>query len=354
VAHDPAAISAVDFRDLPPSRVHALLADRGWNERKILNFNHALRSQDVTGLGGLRGVRDLEPLLPLLPMRTLALGADMADREGNRKLSFRTADGHAVESVFMPGKKLASVCISVQAGCRLGCRFCATGRMGFGRSLLPHEMLEQVRRVYLRHVHPEHLGCVTFMGMGEPFDNLESCRTAFDWIRSDWGWSVGAKRVTFSTTGARGWEEFLSFPVLPNLAVSLHAAREEVRRSLMPGVRIGLEELRGHMLAYARRENKQVSVEYCLLRGVNDSPDDAGELVSYLQGVPCKVNLLNYNPDPRMEGRGEFSPVTQETLLRFRDRVSRGGLPVLYRRSLGTEIGAGCGQLGGVRAREQS
>jgi 23S rRNA (adenine2503-C2)-methyltransferase len=336
-----------DFRNNPPHALDCLLRSRGWNEKKILNLQRAFRTQDVSGMSLLRGVRGLDPLLPHLPLQTLILEEDGADGEGNRKLVFRTADGHAVESVFMPGGRATSVCISVQAGCRMGCRFCTTGGMGFRRSLLPHEMLEQVRQVYQRHVGPGHLGCVTFMGMGEPFDNLESCRIAFDWIRSEWGWQVGAKRVTFSTTGSQGWEDFFRFPVLPNLAVSLHAVEEKVRAFLMPRVRIPLSVLRRRMGEYADRENRQVSVEYCLFRGINDSPGDADALVSYLRGVPCKVNLLTFNPSPSETVDRAFGPVPRDTLLRFRDRISRGGLPVLHRRSLGVEIGAGCGQLGG-------
>lgn len=346
------AVCTGDFRDALPCTVHALLVRHGFNERKILNFKYALRSQDVDRIDQLKQVKGVGLLAGKLPLKRIRPAAEVKDPEGNRKFVFVTQDGLPIESVLMPGKKSTSVCISTQAGCRMGCRFCHTAKTGFVRNLLPHEMLEQVRYIYLRHVHPHHLGCVTFMGMGEPFDNLANCRTAFDWIRSDWGWMVGSKRITFSTSGAGSWAEFFAFPVLPNLAVSLHSARPEVRRFLMPGARPGLVELRSRMLYYAARANKQVSIEYCLLRGVNDSPADAEALTEYLRGLPCKINLLNYNPAPvRPSTFDRFEPVAVEELLRFRDALRCAGFPALHRRSLGIEIGAGCGQLGFQGAR---
>jgi 23S rRNA (adenine2503-C2)-methyltransferase len=331
-----------DFRNTLASDIHALFLAHGFSERKILNFKRAFREQRVDDLKDLKGIRGLEPLLPFLPFSPLRLVRLLTDNERNSKFVFETHDGLHIESVLMPQKRNVSVCISVQAGCRFGCRFCRTGTLGFKRNLLPHEMLEQVRLVYLTDAHPGRIGCVTFMGMGEPFDNLENCRIAFDWIRSDWGWNIGAKKITFSTTGASGWEEFFSFPTLPNLAVSVHAATEEKRRHLMPRSRIPLEQLRRHMIRYSEITNKQVSVEYCLFRGFNDSREDADALSSLLKGVPCKINLLNCNP---VDG-SPYEPVPDERLKQFKSWISAAGFPVLYRRSLGVEIGAGCGQLG--------
>ena len=332
-----------DFRNRHPSEIATLFRAHGFSDRKILNFKHAFRQQQVADLRDLKGIRGLEVLLPSLPFEPLDLTDSIQGSAGNRKFVFRTRDDLLIESVLMPEKKNISLCISVQAGCRFGCRFCQTGKLGLMRNLLPHEILEQIRLVYLTAIHPGRLGCVTFMGMGEPFDNIDSCRIAFDWIRSDWGWSIGSKKITFSTTGAVGWDGFFAFPTLPNLAVSLHTAREEKRTRLMPRNRMPLDKLKEHMIRYTRLTNKQVSIEYCLLRGMNDSPEDADELAEYLRGVPCKINLLSYNPvedDP-------FQPVEPEHLLRFKSQLSRAGFPVLYRKSLGVDIGAGCGQLGG-------
>jgi 23S rRNA (adenine2503-C2)-methyltransferase len=316
--------------------------EHGLSNPKILNFKRAFRRQRVSELKNLKGIRGLEPLLPSLPFSPLRLVRLLVDTMDNRKYVFETDDGLNIETVLMPQKSTVSVCISVQAGCRFGCRFCQTGKLGFKRNLLPHEMLEQVRLVYQTSVYPGRIGCVTFMGMGEPFDNLKNCRIAFDWIRTDWGWHIGAKRITFSTTGGAGWKEFFAFSTLPNLAISLHAATEEKRAYLMPHPRIPLEQLTNHMIRYKNITNKQVSVEYCLFRGFNDTRDDADALASLLRGVPCKINLLNCNP---VDG-SPYSPVSDGVLQQFKSWMKAAGFPVLHRRSLGVEIGAGCGQLG--------
>jgi 23S rRNA (adenine2503-C2)-methyltransferase len=331
-----------DFRNRHPSEIDLLFKKHGFSDQKIRNFRHAFRQQQVAELRDLRGIRGLDRLMHALPFEPLDLIDSIVDPAGNRKFVFKTRDDLLIESVLMPEKKNISLCISVQAGCRFGCRFCQTGKLGFVRNMLPHEMLEQIRLIYLTSIYPRRLGCVTFMGMGEPFDNIENCRTAFDWIRSDWGWSVGSKKITFSTTGAVGWKGFFAFSPLPNLAVSLHAATEEKRTRLMPRNSMSLAELKKQMIRYTKLTNKQVSIQYCLLRGVNDSPEDADELAAYLRGIPCKINFLNYNP---VEGV-PFQPVGPDHLLHFKSRLSAAGFPVLHRKSLGVSIGAGCGQLG--------
>jgi 23S rRNA (adenine2503-C2)-methyltransferase len=331
-----------DFRNEHPDRVRKLFTDAGLSSHRVQNFKRTFRTKSVSDLRDLKGAGDLSPLVPLLPFRTLDQIVRHEDRRGNQKFVFRTGDGLNIESVLMPKRDGFSICISVQAGCRFGCRFCRTGSGGLKRSLMPWEMLEQVRQIYQGAVHPAPITCITFMGMGEPFDNLDSCRTAFEWMRTDWGWSVGAKKITFSTIGELNWDAFFGFETLPNLAVSLHSANRRKRRSLMPGARQSLELLREHMLRYASLTNKQVSVEYCLFAGINDARADAVALADYLGGVPCKVNLLNYNP---VEMKG-FQPVSRDRLLGFMSWLKDAGLPVIHRKSLGVEIGAGCGQLG--------
>jgi len=336
-------IDKTDFRNNSPERLHSLFLEHGFSSQSIQNFKKAFRTQDVSDLAELSGVRNLAPILRFLPFRTLKEDARVEDSEGNEKYVFETEDHALVESVLMPSKREVSLCISVQAGCRFGCRFCRTGKSGLRRSLMPYEMLEQVRQIYLHSISPKRLSCITFMGMGEPFDNLENCRIAFDWMRTDWGFHVGAKKITFSTIGALNWEGFFDFTSLPNLAVSLHSANEEKRRWLMPRAGTTLARLKEHMIHYTARTNKQISVEYCLFSGLNDTRDDALELSDYLQGIPCKINLLNFNP---VEMKC-FQPVTEAKILEFKSWLKHRGFSVIYRKSLGKEISAGCGQLGG-------
>jgi 23S rRNA (adenine2503-C2)-methyltransferase len=304
----------------------------------------------MSDLSALKGVSGMRAIIPSLPFAPLSLLDVVGDSRGNTKFLFETRDGHSIESVVLAGKRAPSVCVSVQVGCRFRCSFCQTGKLGFKRNLLPAEILDQVRQMYQRSIAPSHLLCVSFMGMGEPFDNIESCGRAYEWLLSSWGWYLGAKKITFSTTGTLNWDRFFELDPLPNLAVSLHSAAEEVRRALMPRVSVGLPELKARMERYAELASKSVSIAYCLFKGVNDSRGDARLLADYVRGLRCKVNLIDFNPI----SESAFSPVGERRVAEFRSWLVEMGVSALHRKSLGTEIGAGCGQLGGSRVRHEN
>jgi 23S rRNA (adenine2503-C2)-methyltransferase len=339
-----------DFRNSGVEEVHRLFAEKGFSEHRIGNFKRAFRTQPQTDLRSLKGVSGMEAVLPSLPFSPLRLVDVLEDTRGNEKYLFETRDGHSIESVVLAGKRAPSVCVSVQAGCRFRCAFCQTGKLGFRRNLLPAEMLDQVRQMYQRSIAPGHLLCVSFMGMGEPFDNIENCGRAYEWLRSSWGWYIGAKKITFSTTGALNWERFFALNPLPNLAVSLHSPSEEVRRALMPRASIGLSELKAFMIRYTALTNTRVSIAYCMLEGVNDSREDARMLADYVSGLRCKINLIDYNPI----SDGVFVPVGDGKIAEFRSWLDERGVSAFQRRSLGTEICAGCGQLGRSRVRDEN
>jgi 23S rRNA (adenine2503-C2)-methyltransferase len=340
----------LDFRNSGVEEIHRLFVEKGFSDHRIGNFKRAFRVQPLSDLSALKGVSGMHAILPSLPFAPLRLLDVLEDTHGNQKYLFETHDGHSVESVVLFGKRAPSVCVSVQVGCRFRCSFCQTGRLGFKRNLLPAEILDQVRQMYQRSIAPAHLLCVSFMGMGEPLDNIENCGRAFEWLRSSWGWYLGAKRITFSTTGALNWERFFALDPLPNLAVSLHSASEEVRRALMPGVSVELSELKALMMRYAELTSTNVSIAYCLFKGVNDSREDARLLADFLSGLRCKVNLIDFNP---ISGSA-FSPVGERTIAEFRSWLDDWGVSALHRKSLGTEIWAGCGQLGGSRVRNEN
>jgi 23S rRNA (adenine2503-C2)-methyltransferase len=357
-----------DFRNNSTETVRRIFLEAGFNEHRIGNFKKAFREQNVSELGRLKGVTLRDAPLDRLPFWPLRLARRVGDGAGNEKFVFETFDGHRIESVVLAGKRAPSVCVSVQVGCRFRCAFCHTGKIGFKRDLYPFEILDQVRQMYQTSIVPRPLFCVSFMGMGEPFDNLDNCRAAFDWIRCDWGGMIGAKKITFSTLGALNWDSFFRISPLPNLAVSLHSAREKVRRALIPGSSTSLDALRDKMVRYAEMTNKQVSVAYCLFESVNDSMGDARVLAAYLRGVPCKVNLLSYNPlgkaadglkhpsaenargaSPPYSRRGlRLEPVSPGRVLEFAAWCEEEGISTLHRKSLGVTIDAGCGQLGAV------
>ena len=349
-AKTPVLMSVLDFRDYTTAEIEAFFQRAGFSARRINNFRNAFRAKPVaeTGAGEgqanlatLKGVRGLEALE--LPFRPLKLVRSLSDSEGNEKFVFRTPDGCLLESVLMPAKENISICVSVQAGCKFNCAFCNTGRMKYRRNLHTHEILDQIRQIYQTRIHPRRLRCVSFMGMGDPFDNLENSMKALDWLMSPWGFEVSRRRVTFSTSGCLPFESFLAYDKLPQLALSLHAAREETRRRLMPAAKIPLSRLKEHMRAYTKRAKCQITVEYCLLRDINDSPADAHALADYLEGLMCKVNVLNYNPTPECD----FQPATESSRSAFLNVLRERGLNALFRKSLGADVGAACGQLGG-------
>ena len=250
----------------------------------------------------------------------------------------------------------ATVCISTQAGCAMGCTFCATGQFGFTRNLSTGEVVEQVARVWAllpglrpREDAPDHVTNVVFMGMGEPFANPAATWGAA-W-RLHQGLGLSARAVTISTVGlVPGIRRAATEPLPLNLAVSLHAADDELRSRLVPLNRTWpVADLLAAVEAYVRTTRRRVSFEYALMRGVNDGPEQGGRLGRLLAplrvpgsgGHAAHVNLIPYNPTP---GSG-FAPTSRTAARRFRDAVAATGVPVSIRATRGVGIDAACGQL---------
>ena len=295
------------------------------------------------------------------------------------KFLFRLAGGDGVESVLMfypaagreangpddwegapPGGAgplgRATVCISTQAGCAMGCTFCATGQFGFTRNLSTGEVVEQVARVWAmlpglrpRGDAPDHVTNVVFMGMGEPFANSAATWGAA-W-RLHQGLGLSARALTISTVGlVPGIRKAAAEPLALNLAVSLHAADDQLRSRLVPVNQTWpIAELLAAVEAYVRATRRRVSFEYALMRGVNDDPEQGRRLARLLQplrvpgsgGHAAHVNLIPYNPTP---GSG-FAPSSRSAARRFRDAVAATGVPVSIRATRGVGIDAACGQL---------
>ncbi|MEW6719317.1 MAG: 23S rRNA (adenine(2503)-C(2))-methyltransferase RlmN [Thermodesulfobacteriota bacterium] len=266
-----------------------------------------------------------------------------ASADGTEKYLFRLEDGEAVESVLIPDEERRTLCVSSQAGCALGCGFCATGAMGLRRNLTSAEIVHQAchasRRLAARG---ERLSNVVFMGMGEPLRNVGEVSRAIEILLSQFGFGLSGKRVTVSTAGI--FPEMLAlaekYPV--SFAVSLNATREAQRSLLMPVNRkYPLRELLAAMRRIPLQSGRKVTAEYVLLAGVNDAPEDAGTLVRLLRGARIKVNLIPYNPQ---EG-SPYRPPPQETVDRFRDILLAGGIQTITRERRGADIRAACGQL---------
>lgn len=267
-------------------------------------------------------------------------------RDGASKLIYRTADGLSLEAVILRiASGRTSLCISSQVGCAAGCAFCATGKMGLLRNLSAGEMLDQVILAQ-RIVRAEGrtLRNVVLMGMGEPFHNEAAVYQALDVLRDPRGCHLSERHLLVSTVGmAAAMVRFVDHYPRVRLALSLHSARQEVRRMIMPaGTSQRLEKLRAILPHLTRHQN--FMVEYVLLRGVNDGPEDLAALIDFLQGVPAHINLIQFNA----HANADFQAVTTEARESFGAALRQAGFKVTLRYSLGDDIAAACGQLAGA------
>lgn len=258
--------------------------------------------------------------------------------DGTKKYLYRTSQNHFIESAYIPDGDRATLCISSQAGCRMGCRFCATGRQGLQHSLSTNEILNQIESLPER----ERLTNVVFMGMGEPLDNLDSLLPALEILTSAWGFGWSPTRITVSTAGvASRLERFLDATQV-HLAVSLHNPFPHERAEIMPvekawPIREVVEILRRYDFTHQRR----VSFEYIVMSGLNDSPRHIRELCRLLDGIKCRINLIRFHKIP---GSPYFSP-DDRAMIAFRDALTAKGIHTTIRTSRGEDIQAACGLL---------
>ncbi len=262
--------------------------------------------------------------------------------DGTKKYLFATRQGAFVESAYIPDRDRATLCVSSQAGCRMGCRFCATGKQGFTHSLTPNEILNQTGSLPER----ERLTNLVFMGMGEPLDNTDNVLAALGILTSEQGFGWSPTRITVSTAGVGSDLERLLRETQVHVAVSLHNPFPEERAAIMPVERAWplhglLDTLRRCDFSHQRR----LSFEYILLAGLNDSPRHLRELVRLLGGMHCRINLIRFH---RIPGSPFFSP-PEEEIMRFRDGLIRKGIMTTVRASRGEDIRAACGLLSTVR-----
>jgi 23S rRNA (adenine2503-C2)-methyltransferase len=264
---------------------------------------------------------------------------DSAD--GTRKLLYRLDDGNIVEGVLIPGPDRMTLCVSTQVGCASGCSFCLTGNGGFLRNLTRSEIVNQVFAAERTAGKP--VANIVLMGSGEPLNNYDAVRGFIEIATGRHGMGFSPKKVTISTCGVAPMIERLADDrVAASLAVSLNAVTDEVRNRIMPLNRTWpLERVLRSLRYYTERSGKHVTVEYVLFRGVNDADEDAKRLCELLEGLPCMVNLLLFNP---FLG-SSFERPDDERVSAFRDILVRGNLVTIVRRSRGRDISAACGQL---------
>lgn len=265
--------------------------------------------------------------------------------DGTIKNAVKLHDGNIVESVLIPTETRSTACVSSQVGCSLNCQFCATARLKRMRNLNPDEIYDQVvaidqeSRLYFNRP----LSNIVFMGMGEPLMNYRNVLEAIDKITSEDGLNMSPKRITLSTSGVPKMMKILAdMEVKFNLALSLHSAIDEVRTKVMPfNARFPLADIKEALQHWYEKTKSRVTYEYLIWEGINDRQEDIDALVNFCQVIPCKVNIIEYNPIDD----GMFQQASPEVTTRYQQALESNGITVTVRRSRGKDIDAACGQL---------
>lgn len=339
--------AATDLKGIPLRELETFFSAWGKERYRARQLSRWIYRRHVEEFSAMT---DLSRLFREELARACRISAPPAERversaDGTEKFLFRMEDGEAVESVLIPEEERRTLCLSSQAGCRWGCIFCATGASGFRRNLTPAEIVHQACFARKRlSDRGEMLTNVVFMGMGEPLENLPGVSRAIEILLSPYGFGLSGKRVTVSTAGLvpQMLELADRFPV--SFAVSVNAARDELRSALMPVNRkYPLAELVSAMKRIPLRSGRKVTAEYVLLPGVNDSPRDARELARFFSGARIKVNLIPYNTHES----GAFESLVPGAVDRFREILLAAGIQAITRDRRGVDIRAACGQLRG-------
>jgi len=283
-----------------------------------------------------RALRErLDAELPLLRLEPVTI---QESQDGTVKFLWRLRDGEMIESVLIPSGSRRTLCISSQAGCALGCVFCATGTMGFRRNLSPAEIATQVREVILRNADDKPTNIV-FMGMGEPLLNWPAVDTALTILNSPDGLGIGARHITVSTVGILpGMQALAARPEQFRLAISLHAPEHERRLAIMP---VEKKYTIGEVLDAAKAFRKRITFEYVLIAGKNDTDRDADQLARHARRMGALVNILPLHPG----GAPGLTPTPPTRIRAFAERLRNQGVEASVRRSRGLDINAACGQL---------
>ena len=261
--------------------------------------------------------------------------------DGSRKYLLEFSDGTSVETVGMPSKNKLAVCVSTQAGCGMGCAFCATGFNGLTRSLSAQEIVDQVRHVAMDF--DERVTSVVFMGQGEPFANFDATVEALRMLNDPDGYAIGARHLTVSTCGViPGIKRFSELPEQFTLAISLHSAVQNTRNKLMPGVKkYTLPRLHEAIQAYVEKTGRRPTYEFAMIDGINDTNPEMEALIDFCRGTLCHVNLIQLNDTPG----SLLKPSPMKKVETLQKRLQMHGVEATIRNSRGNDIDAACGQL---------
>ncbi|MFD1244424.1 23S rRNA (adenine(2503)-C(2))-methyltransferase RlmN [Paralysiella testudinis] len=335
--------------DLPGLTEHfAQMGEKPFRAKQVMRWMH---------LGGADNFDDMTDLAKSLrsklhehaEVKVPALMTEQQSSDGTRKWLLDVGTGNGVETVFIPEDTRGTLCISSQIGCALECTFCSTGRQGFNRNLSAAEIIGQLwwanKAMGVTPKNERVVSNVVMMGMGEPLANFDNVVTALSIMLDDHGYGLSRRRVTVSTSGMVPQMDRLKEVMPVALAVSLHASNDAVRDEIVPlNKKYPLKELMAACQRYLLKAPRDfITFEYVMLHGVNDKPEHARELIKLVQDVPCKFNLIPFNPFPN----SGYERSSNERIRVFRDILQQAGLVVTVRKTRGDDIDAACGQLAG-------
>jgi len=348
-----AAAEKINLLGMPKAKLEAFfesLGEKRFRAQQVLQWIHQRGVDDFDQMTNVSKALRAR-LREVAEIRGPEVVYDETSRDGTRKWVMRMDSGNSVETVLIPDGERGTLCVSSQIGCSLDCSFCSTGKRGFNRNLTAAEIIGQlwVARKAFMPFEPNQerpITNVVMMGMGEPLLNFDNVVDAMDLMMDDLAYGLSKRRVTLSTSGVVPALDQLGEVTDVSLAISLHAPNDELRNQLVP---INRKYPIADLLAATRRyldrlaDKRKVTVEYTLIEGVNDQPEHARELVTVLRGLPCKVNLIPFNPFPE----SDYRRPSMNAMRRFQSVLQEAGYITTIRTTRGDDIDAACGQLVG-------
>jgi len=320
--------------------LHAIVAEHGLPKFAAKQIADWLYHKEISSIDEMSNLSKSARTL-LNEHHTFGLAAPVevkTSTDGTRKYLFTTAHNQFIETAMIPFKYRKTICVSSQVGCKMGCLFCMTGKQGFQGQLTAGEIVNQLRSIDER----SEITNIVYMGMGEPFDNLDEVLKSVEILTSDWGYAMSPRRITVSSIGIiPGLVRFLN-ECEAHLAISLHTPFHEERQQLMPvQIAYPLDEVIAEIRKHDFSGQRRVSFEYIVFGGLNDTPRHVKELVRLLAGIKCRINLIRFHPIP-----GTPLQATDETTLQsFKDQLNNKGILTTIRASRGLDIYAACGLL---------
>lgn len=335
-------MSKVDIKDLSPKELEDFMV--GYGEKpyrgtiigKWVYKRGAASFEDMTDLS-----KELRARLPeIAQISSLNMMQEQVSRDGTKKYLFELEDGNRIESVLIPDDDRNTLCVSSQVGCAIGCTFCLTGRVGRIRNLEPSEIVNQFLQV--NAANSNSITNIVFMGMGEPLDNLDNLVRALQILTHPDFIGLSPKKITVSTSGLVPKIKELGERISVNLSVSLNAPTDELRSEIMPiNKKYPIKKLLEEVKNFPLPNRKILTFEYVLLNGINDSDEDARELIKILKGIICKINLIPFNEAQPLP----YKPPSNERVFHFQNILISAGINVRIRKSRGRDILGACGQL---------